>query len=217
MPIMVVRLCRCRSVSYWARYSLWPRRPPSRRLSSTQEASEATSPNPRLTPWVLRANERQEILVLTYERWVLPDPPEDGRGGLRHRWGQCGARCICVSDQSPGGRRHDVSHLHYTDHSQNVRTLGCSLFNKFGLNFMAIQSWSWFTELGRYLQRKVVQGIEKRSPRSEIFRVKRGHNNIYFFFYIFFLFFFIHLHNLLNYAIFSYLESKFPSRNMCTE
>ena len=66
--------------------------------------------------------------------------------------------------------------------------VGCSLFNKFELNFMAIQSWSWFTELGSYLQRKVVQGIEKRSPRSEIFRVNRWHNYISFFFLIFFLF-----------------------------
>ena len=61
-------------------------------------------------------------------------------------------------------------------------TLGCSLFNKCELYFMGIEPSSWFTELGRNLPRKVVQGIEKRSPQSKIFRVKQCFNNIFLYF-----------------------------------
>ena len=70
--------------------------------------------------------------------------------------------------------------------------LGCSLFitfaKWFGLNFMAIQSWSWFTELGWNLPEKVVRGIEKRSPWSEIFSVKWWNNNLFLSFTFFFFF-----------------------------
>ena len=64
-------------------------------------------------------------------------------------------------------------------YNSGLLALGCSLFNKCELYFMGIEPSSWFTELGRNLPRKVVQGIEKRSPRSKIFRVKWCSNNIF--------------------------------------
>ena len=95
--------------------------------------------------------------------------------------------------------------------------LGCSLQGINALYFMDIKSCVSFTELGTVVLYLGVFVIGKNTPQLKISRVKWWNNIMFFNFSHFFLFFSIHLHNLPNYTIFSYLHSKFPSRNMCTE
>ena len=95
--------------------------------------------------------------------------------------------------------------------------IGWSLQGKSALNFMHIKSCVWFTELGTVVLYLGVIVIGKKTPRLKISRVKWQNNNTFFKFFTFFPFFSIHLHNLPNCTRFSYLDSKCPSRNMCTE
>ena len=95
--------------------------------------------------------------------------------------------------------------------------VGWCLQGKSALNFMHIKSCVWFTELGTVVLYLGVVVIGKNTPPLKISRVKWQNNNTFFNFSHFFLFFSIHLHNLPNYTIFSYPDSKFLSGNMCTE
>ena len=95
--------------------------------------------------------------------------------------------------------------------------LGWSLQGKTALYFMDIKSCVSFTELRTLVLYLGVFVIGKNTPQSKISRVKWWNNITLFNFSHFFLFFSIHLHNLPNYTIFSYPDSKFLSGNMCTE
>ena len=95
--------------------------------------------------------------------------------------------------------------------------VGCSLQGINALYLMGIKSCVSFTKLGTVLLYLGNFVIGKNTPRLKISRVKWWNNNIFFNFSHFFLFYPIHLHNLLNYTIFSYLEYKLSYRNIWTE
>ena len=116
---------------------------------------------------------------------------------------------------SGGGKHHGAPSVRVLSNQRPV--LGWSLQGINALYFMDIKSCVSFTELRTLVLYLGVFVIGKNTPQSKISRVKWWNNITLFNFSHFFLFLSIHVHNLPNYTRFSYLDSKFPSRNMCTE